>query len=263
MLRAFRRQYGIRLPVAIANSDRFGIGDVLRTAVAVYGRNVVALLGLAALAAGPPVLWLWLLDAGYIPYPDVISAEAAAVLIAAPTALLPPICGYWLQTGVTYLVIRNLRGGRATFHAAAAQGARGMVHATVASVLTGVVVGVGMLLLIVPGVVLFLMLWVVLPVAVVERRFASALARSHELTRGHKWSLLGLVFLLIVAYMLVYAVATPVALQTPNPQSHAILVFMLANMIGLSIWGTVVTVAYHNLRIIKEGDGTAVARVFD
>lgn len=249
--------------MAVENTDRFEIGDVLRAAVAVYGRNAVALLGLAVLAAAPPVLWLWLLDAGYIPYPYTISAEAATVLMAAPAALLPPICGCWLQTSVTYLIIRNLRGGRSTFSAAAAQGARGIAHATVASVLAGVVVGVGFLLFIVPGVVFLLMFWVVLPVAVVERRFASALARSHELTRGHKWSLLGLMLLLFVAYFLVYAVVTPIALLTPNPNSHGILVFMLANMIGLSIWGTVVAVAYHNLRIIKEGDGAAIAGVFD
>ena len=35
------------------------------------------------------------------------------------------------------------------------------------------------------------MFWVATPAAIVEGRFASALRRSHALTNGHKWELLG------------------------------------------------------------------------
>jgi hypothetical protein len=62
------------------------------------------------------------------------------------------------------------------------------------SILLAIVVGIGLALLIVPGVILFLM-FMFSTLIVIERKLGpiDAMSESHRLTRGHKWQLLGFV----------------------------------------------------------------------
>lgn len=246
---------------------------MLRVAFGVYARNVLALLGLSILAAVPPVLWLW----GIEEFAQGLANSLVATffLVTLPAAVIGPACGYWLQAGVTYAVIRTMRGGRPTFYATVTQALRALPQVAVAGLLTTIVLVLGLLCFIVPGIVLFFMLWVVVPVAVVERRFGSALTRSHALTRGHKWPLLGLTLIMVVLWAIVLAVTIPIALLVFEIPEGPILFrvnwlvqtpeipVMVGGMIGQSMWATVLAVAYHDLRVLKEGPGTAIARVFD
>lgn len=69
-----------------------------------------------------------------------------------------------------------------------------------ASLLSGLIVGTGFLLLIVPGLYLFGRLSVVTPVVVAEgqRNPIAAISRSFELTQGNGWAILGLVLIIAV-----------------------------------------------------------------
>lgn len=246
---------------------------MLRVAFGLYARNVLALLGLVILASVPPVLWLLGIEAFAQRLAD--SDVATFLLVTLPAGLIGPACSYWLQAGVTYSVIRNLRGGRPTFYAMLTQALCALPQVVVAGFLTSIVLILGLLCFIVPGVVLFLMLWVAVPVAVVERRFGSALTRSHALTRGHKWSLLGLTFIMLVLWGVVLAVTIPIALLVFEIPEGPILFrviwlvqtpeipVMVAGMIVQSVWATVLAVGYHHLRVLEEGPGSAIARVFD
>lgn len=247
---------------------------MLRVAFGLYARNVLALLGLAMLAAVPPVLWLWGIEALAQGLAD--SSVARLFMVVLPGALIGPACGWWLQAGVTYSVIRNLRGGRPTFYATVTQGLRAVPHVAVAAFLAGIAMGLGLLCFIVPGIVLYLMLWLVVPVAVVERRFGSALTRSHALTRGHKWPILGVTMIMLVLWGVVLAIAIPLALLAYEMPAGGTWIFgmnwlvqrleipvMVGGMIAQSVWGTVLAVGYHHLRVLEEGPSTAIARVFD
>jgi uncharacterized membrane protein len=72
-----------------------------------------------------------------------------------------------------------------------------------ASLLFSLAVGVGLVLLIVPGVIFGLM-FMFAPFIVIERELGpiDALNASNQLTRGHKWQLLGLVLLLVLINLL-------------------------------------------------------------
>jgi hypothetical protein len=61
-----------------------------------------------------------------------------------------------------------------------------------ASILVGIVVAVGFLLLVIPGVIFLTLLAVTIPVVVIERRgVTAAMSRSWNLAKGHFWHVLG------------------------------------------------------------------------
>lgn len=71
------------------------------------------------------------------------------------------------------------------------------------TILFGIALGIGLLLLIVPGLIAMVIWWVVVPVTILERPgVLAAFGRSQELVRGNGWSVFGvivLVFLVIGA----------------------------------------------------------------
>ena len=79
----------------------------------------------------------------------------------------------------------------------------------VVSILFGIGVGIGLILLIVPGLILLTIWAVVAPVTVIERPgIFAAFGRSRSLVRGHGWTVFGvivLVFLISVGVSLVAA----------------------------------------------------------
>jgi uncharacterized membrane protein len=71
------------------------------------------------------------------------------------------------------------------------------------SILLAIVIGVGLALLIVPGIILFLM-FMFSTIIVIERGLGpiDAMSESRRLTRGHKWQLLGFVGLIFLINLL-------------------------------------------------------------
>jgi hypothetical protein len=125
-------------------------------------------------------------------------------------------------------------------------------------------VGFGLLLLIVPGYILLVMWYVAAPACVVERLGPfDSLKRSAVLTKGHRWAIFGMIMVVGIPAAIVGAVIGAALGQTGN----ASLV-----MLGALIWGgvsgaftaIVAVVAYHDLRVAKEGiDTQQIASVFD
>jgi len=71
------------------------------------------------------------------------------------------------------------------------------------SILVALVIGVGLILLIVPGII-FALMFMFSPFIVIERELGpiDAMSESSRITRGHKWPLLGLLVLLILINVL-------------------------------------------------------------
>ena len=72
-----------------------------------------------------------------------------------------------------------------------------------ASILLGLAIGIGFVLLIVPGVI-FALMFMFTTFIVIERELGpiNAMNESNRLTRGHKWQLFGLVLLLVLINLL-------------------------------------------------------------
>jgi hypothetical protein len=127
----------------------------------------------------------------------------------------------------------------------------------------GVLMLLGMILLIIPGLILNSMWFVGVAACVVERLGPwASLRRSRELTKGYRWKLFGLTLLVLVAGLsssgiasLLTALAGPVAGLTGQ---------LIWTGISAAFTGIVISVTYYDLRVIKEGiDIDQITAVFD
>jgi len=127
----------------------------------------------------------------------------------------------------------------------------------------GFLILLGLILLIIPGLILYMMWFVGVPACVVERLGPwTSLRRSRELTKGYRWKLFALALLILVGSIgssliesVLGALAGPV-------------VGLSGQLIWSGIWAAfsaiVITVTYYHLRVIKEGvDIEQITAVFD
>ena len=159
----------------------------------------------------------------------------------------------WLMAAITYYAVRTLRAESPTVGEAAKQALRKVPHVVAAYALVNLAVALGFFLLVVPGVVLWLMFWVAVPAAAIEGGVTSALRRSHELTNGHKWPLLGVLAVLLLsllAFVIVAAFALTAAALSPLVQICAM---GLLQAVILAVWSVVAAASYYHLRLAAEG----------
>jgi hypothetical protein len=177
-----------------------------------------------------------------------------------------------LQAGVIHGTVDDLNGEKADFKDCLVTGARFLLPVIGISILTGLAVAVGLVLLIVPGVLMMLAWCVNIPVVVVERKGVfEAFGRSAELTRGHR----GAIFLLLVIYAVIAWIVSAVGLALTGgldlaalsaggfkPAQWALLtVFQLVEAL---VGAAGVASIYYELRSIKDGVGpSTLAAVFD
>jgi len=120
------------------------------------------------------------------------------------------------------------------------------------------------------GVAGFIVLWVAVPVAVIERPgVVASLQRSIALTAGYRWHILGIFLLLfVIAIAIGIAVGIVVAIIGFISEGLGGIMSFLLN-IGFSLVitalaATLAAVGYYSLRVAKEGvDIADIARVFD
>jgi uncharacterized membrane protein len=68
------------------------------------------------------------------------------------------------------------------------------------TILFGIALGIGFVFLIVPGLIVMVIWWVVVPVTVLERPGVfAAFGRSQELVRGNAWNVFGVIVLVFLA----------------------------------------------------------------
>ena len=128
----------------------------------------------------------------------------SGVLWSLVAAVVGVVGYFWVQAALVELV-RDVRDGRADRSVAETYAAvqPRLPAVVVAGVLAAFGIGIGFVLLIVPGLFLLTIWSMLIPVIVIERRHASeAFSRSREIVRGHGWSVFGLVVVtfLIVAF---------------------------------------------------------------
>ena len=150
------------------NMEHFSVQDILETGVGVYFRNLRTFAPLTLMAGVPIIapLQVW----------DSVSAIFVALL-----------CQFWASVVLMHGVIESLRGEDVSLRNTLRHGARSFMTALLVSVAATVLIIVGSVAFIIPGVVLAMMLYVAVPVAIIERvGVFEALRRSCELTKDYK-----------------------------------------------------------------------------
>jgi Cation/multidrug efflux pump len=165
------------------------------------------------------------------------------------------------QGATTYAVYRILLGDRPTIRESFSKGMSHIGTLFFASILLSLGIGLGFVLLIIPGVILACMWAVTVPACVVEGRGAiDGIQRSAELTKGYRWSILGIQVLLYLLVIVLNMISQVLAFI---PFLGAILAFLLA-LIPSGLFSAACALLYYNLLAAKEGITVeSLANVFD
>lgn len=188
------------------------IGKVLGDAWGLYTRFFVQFI----LVAVPVFLVLGLVEALAV---AASGDSTLAAIVWGLIGLAVSLIGYfWLQ-GALIESVRDVRDGRADLSV-------GEIYARVqprlpalivAGVLAGLGIGIGLLLLIVPGLFLLTRWALITPSIVIERRSAGeSFTRSWELVKGASWSMLGLILVTVILAGIASAVIAALFLWLPD-----------------------------------------------
>ncbi|MGX5803925.1 hypothetical protein ACWGS9_22130 [Bradyrhizobium sp. Arg314] len=118
--------------------------------------------------------------------------------------LISFVCALLLQSALVRATIEDLNGKRPSFGDCIQMAIRFLLPTLAIGLLVGLGAGLGLMLLIVPGIILWLGWSMAVPVLIQERRGVfGSMSRSRALTKGSRWALFGLFLILIIIAMIV------------------------------------------------------------
>jgi hypothetical protein len=209
--------------------------------------------------------WRHLLSISFVVYLAV--ALIGVVLVALLTwlgailaVLVSLVALFWLQAALVKAV-DDVRDGRAdlsfsqTFEAARAH----LTSVLVAGIIAVIGIGIGFVLLIIPGLILLTFWCVIIPTIVLEGKSAGeSFGRSFDLVRGYFWRVLGVVVLTLLIYfgfeIVLTLVLSPLADWVKNFVST-----IVSGTLTAPFFALVLTVLYFRLRAAHEQVAPATA----
>ncbi len=227
----------------------FGIGRVISNSFAAVGGAPLVFLAGSFVLNAPSALMPLLLGGS----PD------AKWGVFGGAGILGLLLWPFVQLALTRLALDTLAGRAADPGAAFALAGRRLLPGLGLVLLSAIGLAVGFLLLFVPGIILLLTWFVVLPVMVGEGRGVfDCFTRSGELMRGMRWRLLLLLLIALLLWTLLAALGQGVAAAIGGVNGlwpSAIVRLVTGTLTGmLQVAGA--AAVYHEVRTAKEGSGS-------
>jgi len=250
------------IPTSFAPGD-FRVGGVLNRTASLLLRHFLVFM-VVSVVANLPLILLWSRadSLGHALRGD--DADGYDILIFSVGAV-----GFFLlnnilsQAVIVHAAFQAMRARPISLGESLSVGLARFIPVLLLGLLTGILVVLASLPLILPGLVLITMWLVGTPACVVERLGPrSSLKRSAELTKGHGWKVFGLLALI---YTVGYFVSAVIGLAIA-PFGNVVLTVLdlISNALWSAYYAIAVVVAYHDLRVAKEGiDIEQITTVFD
>jgi len=202
--------------------------------------------------------WRHLITFSFVVYAGVAILGAVLTLLlgwfgALLAALISLIAFFWLQAALVK-AIDDVRDGRADLSLGEtfAQAGEHLGSVAVASILAGLGIVIGLILLIVPGLVLLTFWCLIIPVIVLEKRSAGeAFGRSRELVRGHGWGVFG-VIVLMVLLLIGFQIVLSILLSPLADWLQSFVSNVVSGTLTAPFEAVVLTLLYFRLRAAKE-----------
>ncbi len=235
------------------------VGEILDVSFTLYRRHFPPLAGVALVCSGVPIVLSMFIEASGGMFANVPLVLVYYLVFAALSAI---------ATAATVFIVSESYLGRPIDARSALRRAAPYIGKILfCSVLTALAVFVGFLFFVIPGIILITGLILAVPALVIESRLSSAaaLSRSWELTRGSRWRMFGLLLILVILlYIPIAAIGGLLVTFMPGTgflfsRPNAILAVAAAALSGLvqvfiyPLFYCVLTVAYYDLRVRKEG----------
>jgi hypothetical protein len=250
-----------------------GVGGTLDAALGLYGGNVWALWQITAIVIVPLEILDVIITRASLPAGVVVrngtlyssSVTGAATASAATGELVVTVLsliGILLATGALFQLLLDSYLGRPHRVAESLAYARHRLGSLLwLSIIVTVLVLVGLILFIVPGIYVLVSLSVALPVLMLEGLTGRAAAsRAGRLVSGRWWATFGRLLIALILYGVVYvligSVGSGIASGTSSVTTFLIIqaaVAAVAYILLAPFWAAVVTVIYIDLRVRKEG----------
>lgn len=241
----------------------FSVGTVLGRAFGTLGSNPIATFGIAFLfGAVPQSLYSYFIGSSLAAADRASSIAVIAVSIASFAIYM--LLSMLVQGALVRATLAHTQGEKASFAQCIGTGLSMAVPLIGLTLLLVLAVMAGMLLLLVPGVILFIMWSVAAPALVAEESGVfAALSRSRYLTKGARWRILGMQILVWVLIWLVSGVLGIIMVtggMLPTVSNGAmqlspsyLALSAVSNTIIIAFWSTVQASLYTSLRNWKDG----------
>jgi hypothetical protein len=238
-----------------------GIGEILDAALAVYRRHAFALWRIVAVVVALPAALNGALAVAVRQVGDP-QANSGSLLLLELLVVIVSLVATSLATAAAYRLVADAYLGRPVDPDASLRfGLRRLVSVLWVSVLFGLGVFVGFLLVIVPGIYLTVAWSIATPVLLGENlRGSKAIRRSRALVRGRWWACAGVIYLMYLLEGIVYLGIVLVIGQIVDASGNDSVLFLekgvtslIASTLVLPFHVAVTTVLYIDLRVRKEG----------
>jgi hypothetical protein len=250
-----------------ASATHFSVGGVLALGFDVLAKNLVP-FGIISLAVTFPSFVYQLVNGASAVTTDAAMENGTVYVgrsVVGGGALLAILIELVLRQvaigAISYGVFQEMRGQRADLADCLRRAGALVLVVVGVAVVAAIATILATCLLIVPGLIVATMLWVAVPVAVVERPgVMQSLSRSAALTKGSRWQVFGIALLIgIGAFAASYVVERIFGVGSLG----SFISWIVAAVIS-AFAASVTAVGYTTLRFAKEGVGIdQIAAVFD
>lgn len=241
--------------VGLYAEGEFRVGQILNRTFAILSRNLLPFCVVTAIAYLPNLLLLERRIPGEAPGRVAAMAFAGIVLSLVFSALSQAI--------VLFGAFEDMRGRPVDLVASLKVGLARFFAVIGVALLVGILTVLAAILLFFPAFIVMSMLFVAMPACIVERLGpVKSLGRSSALTKGYRWKVFGLWLVIMLVTAVGSGMLGGISYAT-GPIVGGLLKLIWGALAG-AFNAIMVVVAYHDLRVVKEGvDTDRIASVFD
>ncbi|HEY1853615.1 MAG TPA: hypothetical protein VGG40_03430 [Solirubrobacterales bacterium] len=228
-------------------SRKLEVGEVLSEVFAIYRENAGVLIPLA--------FWLFLVVA-------IVQGIATNSVFLTLLAAILNLVASFLYEGMVVSLVRDVQDGRRDLSIGELYRQVTPVLGTLigASILYAIGVGIGFILLIVPGLFLLTIWAVIAPAVVIENRgVIESFGRSRELVKGYGWPTFGVIIIAALITAIATLILVSIAAAIADGPILRIILGLLASSVTAPITALVAGVLYYRLLQLK-GDPGAITK---
>ena len=247
------------MAISHGTEGTFRLGDAFGKSFGMFGRHFVTVFVLTVIANIPNYVFQWAFVSPP-PTPGALPEFNPWAFLAIPVGI---VCNTIATGAITYGVVQDLRDGQVSIGEAIAAAARRFLPMFGVALVVSILLLLGFVLLLVPGLIVSCMYFVAMPVCMAERAGVGAsLKRSRFLTKGHRWQIFGAYILVVILALII--VGAFVGARSIIGASGATIFQDAVNAVFGAFIAVLAAVFYYQLRVAKEGvDLAKIASVFD
>lgn len=238
------------------SEGEFRVGRVLSRTFSILSRNLLPFCVVTAIA--------------YLPSLVILAEQGKpmqtgrAFLLFGAGVLLSIVLNALSEAIVLFGAFEDMRGRPVNLMASLRVGLSRLLPVLGVALLVALFAGIAAILLLIPAFIVMTMLFVAMPACIVEQLGPmDSLRRSQELTKGHRWAIFGLWFLVTIIVAIGGNLSGAIG-SLIGGVGVSLLFSLIWGALAGAFNAIMVVVAYHDLRVAKEGvDTDKIASVFD